>query len=287
MEFNQVAIETAEGSEDMINRVMTKDNIGLAALLRTKDNVWENGVPAVGTQLLLVATCHIHWDPECCDVKLIQTMMLMNKLKSIMEETQAALSQQDPGTSSLDCGAIPLILCGDLNSLPESGVVEYLSLGRISINHRDFKDIGYEDSLRKLSSSGSKDTYSHSFRLLQAYSTDVMPYTNYTYDFRGTIDYVFYSRDTIRPLGVLGPLDQEWFRQNQVLGCPNPLVPSDHLPLLVEFEMHLPSAAASAAPSDIPATSPPSSASSNIAANISCATSALSTWGSSEKHCPV
>lgn len=44
MEFNQVAIETAEGSEDMINRVMTKDNIGLAALLETKDSVWENGM---------------------------------------------------------------------------------------------------------------------------------------------------------------------------------------------------------------------------------------------------
>lgn len=43
VEFNQVAIETAEGSEDMINRVMTKDNIGLAALLQTKDSMWENG----------------------------------------------------------------------------------------------------------------------------------------------------------------------------------------------------------------------------------------------------
>lgn len=44
VEFNQVAIETAEGSQDMINRVMTKDNIGLAALLETKDSVWENGM---------------------------------------------------------------------------------------------------------------------------------------------------------------------------------------------------------------------------------------------------
>jgi len=28
----------AEGSDDMLNRVMTKDNIGLAALLQTKDS---------------------------------------------------------------------------------------------------------------------------------------------------------------------------------------------------------------------------------------------------------
>jgi len=43
VEFNQLAMASAEGSHDMINRVMTKDNIGLAALLETKDEVWENG----------------------------------------------------------------------------------------------------------------------------------------------------------------------------------------------------------------------------------------------------
>ena len=29
----------------MLNRVMTKDNIALAALLQTKEACWENGVP--------------------------------------------------------------------------------------------------------------------------------------------------------------------------------------------------------------------------------------------------
>ena len=33
----------AEGSDDMLNRVMTKDNIGLAALLETKEGAYENG----------------------------------------------------------------------------------------------------------------------------------------------------------------------------------------------------------------------------------------------------
>ena len=43
VEFNQVAIEAADGSHDMINRVMTKDNIGLALLLETNEAVWTNG----------------------------------------------------------------------------------------------------------------------------------------------------------------------------------------------------------------------------------------------------
>ena len=40
-----MAIEHANGHEDMLNRVMTKDNIALAALLQTKEACWENGLP--------------------------------------------------------------------------------------------------------------------------------------------------------------------------------------------------------------------------------------------------
>lgn len=47
VEFNQLAIEAARGSHDMINRVMTKDNIGLAALLETQSPVWENGASLI------------------------------------------------------------------------------------------------------------------------------------------------------------------------------------------------------------------------------------------------
>lgn len=236
VEFNQLAISTAEGSHDMINRVMTKDNIGLAALLETREGVWDNELPGEGAvrQPLLVATCHIHWDPEYSDVKLIQTMMLMSALKSIIEESQTSFR---PGSSAPDCNALPLLLCGDLNSLPDSGVVDFLNTSKVPANHEDFKDLGYQDCLTKLSSCDDKENYSHSFRLSQAYSNDVMPYTNYTYEFKGIIDYIFYSRDFMRPLGVLGRLDQGWFEDNKVVGCPHPHIPSDHLPLLVEFEM--------------------------------------------------
>lgn len=44
VEFNQLAIETADGSHDMINRVMTKDNIGLAVLLETTEAIWQSGM---------------------------------------------------------------------------------------------------------------------------------------------------------------------------------------------------------------------------------------------------
>lgn len=43
VEFNQLAMANAEGSDDMLNRVMTKDNIGLAAMLETKEGAYDSG----------------------------------------------------------------------------------------------------------------------------------------------------------------------------------------------------------------------------------------------------
>lgn len=37
VEFNQLAMANSEGSEAMLNRVMTKDNIGVAVLLELKE----------------------------------------------------------------------------------------------------------------------------------------------------------------------------------------------------------------------------------------------------------
>ncbi|CAI9744046.1 Hypothetical predicted protein [Octopus vulgaris] len=209
IEFNQLAMANAEGNDDMLNRVMTKDNIGLAALLEVKEPHYETGMPAdrLRGQPLLVATAHIHWDPEYSDVKLIQTMMLMWELKQIIEDTCRGYGLTAP---TIDCNAIPLLLCGDLNSLPNSGVVEYLSTGKVAADHLDFKEYAYRSSLRKISTAEGKDALSHSFRLCRAYQGDTMPFTNYTYEFKGVIDYIFYSREHMNLLGLLGPLDGEW-----------------------------------------------------------------------------
>ena len=40
IEFNQLAMTHAQGSDVMLNRVMTKDNIALAVLLELKDDAW-------------------------------------------------------------------------------------------------------------------------------------------------------------------------------------------------------------------------------------------------------
>jgi CCR4-NOT transcription complex subunit 6 len=250
VEFNQLAMSAANGAacHDMMNRVMTKDNIGLMAFLETKEEIYShtfsNGVlPSDHKQMLFVCTAHIHWDPEYCDVKVIQTLMLLSEIKAFMED---AIQKHRPNsTLPIDCSSVPLVLCGDFNSLPDSGVIELMRNGKISFNHADFKDLSYEAYLQKYNKIDANPTsnmdIAHHFKLQSAYETTsapIMPYTNFTYDFKGIIDYVFYSMQLMRVLGVLGPLDPEWVQTNKIIGCPNPNVPSDHFSLLVEFELN-------------------------------------------------
>lgn len=229
MEFNQLAMANAGDSDNMLNRVMTKDNIGLAALLQTKESAFEisgtgnaplldrlnlnnsnasslgksnsvngnnstngtnstttNGLPsATHAQPLLVTTAHMHWDPEYSDVKLIQTMMLIHELRRIAQQVSQNKNYRDicqiPDGSTDPATAIPLVFCADLNSLPTSAVVEFLSSGTIAADHIDFKEIPYKDSLRKLSTTPESTThYNHPFEISKAYPDDLMPYTNYT-----------------------------------------------------------------------------------------------------------
>lgn len=57
VEFNQLAMANSEGSEAMLNRVMTKDNIGVAALLELKNELME-----VSCEYLHDKTCFPHCD---------------------------------------------------------------------------------------------------------------------------------------------------------------------------------------------------------------------------------
>ncbi|XP_069163069.1 uncharacterized protein [Procambarus clarkii] len=248
IEFNQLAMANHDGSEDMLNRVMTKDNIGLAALLETKEAAWENTVLPDKSQVnqsVLVCTAHIHWDPEFCDVKLIQTIMLMSEIRQIIGQIVDESQHRSRLGRKIDPGSIQLLLCGDLNSLPDSGVVEFLTKGSVSMDHEDFKGFGYKTCLQKIAMTknnnslvnSSANIYTHNYRLSAAYDFAIMAYTNYTYDFKGIIDYIFHSSDTMSSLGVLGPIDPDWFRENKVMGCPHPHIPSDHFSLLVQLEM--------------------------------------------------
>jgi CCR4-NOT transcription complex subunit 6 len=237
IEFTQVAIKKAQAHENMLNRVMPRDNIALVAVFKIKETLYTNSAghrppmnpneSVVGTPLI-VCTAHIHWDPEFCDVKLIQSMMLAHELNKIVEDVSEKHRIQPQQT--------PVLICGDLNSLPDSGVFEYLSKGAVAKDHPDLKTFRDDSCLNRLSANvDDPKSFSHALRLDSAVDLSHMPFTNYTLEFRGMIDYIFATQQSLARLGILGALDMSWIQSNKIIGFPHPHVPSDHVPIMAQY----------------------------------------------------
>ncbi|EPB66268.1 hypothetical protein ANCCEY_14640 [Ancylostoma ceylanicum] len=103
------------------------------------------------------------------------------------------------------------------------GVFEFLSRGQIARNHPDLKGFR-EDTCLERFSSGTRDpsNYTHSLRLDSAVEMCNIPFTNYTLDFKGMIDYIFSTPQSLARLGFLGAFDSNWVAQNKIIGklCP-------------------------------------------------------------------
>jgi len=176
IEFNQIAMRRPDfkKTEDMFNRVMTKDQIAVVTLLEHR---------ASGARLI-VANTHIHWDPEFRDVKLVQTAMLMDEVSKIANDFARLPSRlnlaegYDKAPTYSNGTKIPTIVCGDFNSIPESGVYEFLSRGQVEKDHEDFMSHVYGHY--------TSDGLNHKFNLKSAYShINELPFTNYTSGFFG------------------------------------------------------------------------------------------------------
>lgn len=205
IEFNQVALArpSLRKHKDMYNRVMTRDNIAVACRLTHLES----------NESLLIGTVHIHWDPTHRDVKLLQTIMLVEEMERLMAK--------HPHSA--------LILCGDFNALHESGVGEYLENGSIGPGHEDFGSHTYEPY--------STEGAHHSLNLKNSYgllSDEPLTFTNFTPDFNGIIDYIWHRPNNLSVTGLLGSVPIEYSKQ--FVGFPTQHMPSDHIPLLVEFK---------------------------------------------------
>ena len=211
IEFQQIAMQRPDlhRSEDVLNRVMIKDNIAIVTLLESKED---------GSKIL-IANAHLHWDPVFSDVKVIQTALLIDEVHKSSVQWTKKYNSANP---------LPVIFCGDFNSLPDSGVVELLGNGSIPSNHKELQNYNYQPFTDKC--------LTHSFNLKSAYSlTDDIDFTNFTPMFKGIIDYIWYDTATLNATGHLGGVDKQYAAK--CVGFPNPHHPSDHIPLVVSMRI--------------------------------------------------
>lgn len=167
----------------------------------------------------------------------MQTQLFLEKLS----ELRARYSLRQ-------AGKVPLVIAGDFNSTPDSGVFRLdeggpcvcavthtaacslIAKGRVEHNHPELRNLGYGRY--------AKTGMSHDLDLLSCYANKALTYTNYTYDFRGVLDYVFVTRDSVHAAAVLMPLSEAQLSEH-CPGIPNANTPSDHVLLYVQLLVRL------------------------------------------------
>lgn len=215
LDFSSSAIqrEDFKRTADIFNRVMPKDNIAIITLLENKQT---------GSRLI-VANVHITWDPQFKDVKLVQVAMLMEEIHRLATKWQNHPPGKDLNSEATppvypDHTQVPLIICGDFNSIAESGVYELLSRGVIGSDHDDLSGRVYGNLTR--------DGISHPFPLKSSYANvGELKFTNYTPGFTGVIDYIWYTTNSLNVTGLLGDVDPKYLAT--VPGFPNAHFPSE------------------------------------------------------------
>lgn len=203
---------TSSQNDPTIQR-LSKGNIAVAIILEDLVMKATNSSQAQGPSgghLMCVVNTHILADPGFTDVKLWQSNMLLRSL----EQT---------------CKHMPMLLCGDFNSMPDSAVYELLRHGSVRQDHEDMK-IDPCGLLKRCN-------FSHNLAFSTAYDTcngREADYTNYTEDFKGTLDYIWYSHESMVVLAISQVDDETQLSQETAL--PSSTRPSDHVSLVATFK---------------------------------------------------
>jgi len=124
----------------------------------------------------------------------------------------------------------PVVLAGDFNAQPNSPVYQFLATGHVS------KEV-QELEAGALKISANTFDFHHEVGLASAYAKVLgrePRCTNLTHEFEGTLDYVWYTKKSLRPLSVLDIPPHSCLKEE--IGLPSKKFPSDHLPLLCKFK---------------------------------------------------
>lgn len=207
IEFNEVARRVAAelGLDEQERRrflnKLTKDNIAQIIVLDTNQN-------RGGRTALCVVNTHLYANKNQPEVKLWQTLALVNEVENFISSRDLAL-----------------IMCGDFNSEPSSSVYEFLSEACVVNSRADIE--GSESSVYLPDIS----LIAHNVDMTSVMSTALKmepAFTNFTTNFKGTLDYIWYTPGRIKVMACAAiPEEKDLLECGDAL--PNAVYPSDHV----------------------------------------------------------
>ncbi|KAJ6881886.1 carbon catabolite repressor protein 4 [Populus alba x Populus x berolinensis] len=203
---------------------------------------------------LVVGNIHVLFNPSRGDIKLGQVRIFLEKAYKLSQEW----------------GNIPIIIGGDLNSLPQSAIYQFLTASELEILLHDRRNISgqlerppqkkdlrsqdenvarsliyrWSDEELRLATGNEELTHlQHELKLYSAYlgvpgsrglrdNRGEPLATSYHSKFMGTVDYIWHTKGLI-PVRVLETLPINILRRSA--GLPNEKWGSDHLALVCEL----------------------------------------------------
>lgn len=194
--------EAKMNSQHISTTLNSRNQVGLILVLRHHAT----------NETIIVSNTHLYW--KLSDIKLLQTMVLLEALQKV--------KYKYPNSR--------VLFNGDLNSTPKSSVYQFLKNDKIETSNPDiypYVNKGCDGFITNpiLTSSNIFDTIIQQNEL----------FTCYTQHLFGIFDYIWFNNSDFRLLGFLSGVDKDYMKMIQ--GLPNRDFPSDHIPLVAEFEI--------------------------------------------------
>ncbi|KAF5285649.1 hypothetical protein FQR65_LT13078 [Abscondita terminalis] len=165
--------------------------------------------PLSGNEIIIVANTHLYFHSEATQVRLLQANVVLVYIYDVYLKYKRQTNHR-----------ISVLLCGDFNSVPSSLVYEFIVNGTVQTT------LELENEVQK------QICLNHPFKFASACGTP--EYTNYTVEFKGCLDYIFYDKTRFELVEFV-PLPDEKLLEEKV-ALPNQVFPSDHLALVCSLQ---------------------------------------------------
>jgi len=211
----------SEEGASYLNR-LSKDNIAQLVVLELAQPTLATRSNREPINQVCIANTHLYSNKDFPDVKLWQTWQLLQELETFV---------MSRGTN------LPLMICGDFNSTPDTAVYDLLSRQAVHPGHPDVNLNNDDGSTANILPDPMSIT--HSFQLGSVYHTvmgDEPAFTNYTTQFKGVLDYMWYSAQNLRPLSA-SPIPDEELLTRHGIALPSTQFSSDHIMMISDMRI--------------------------------------------------
>lgn len=209
--FNRIR-EVVAANPKLKERFSDRNTVLQTTLLKINQN---------DRNFIIITNTHFYFAPDADHIRLLQGSMCAKYLEHIKEFYRGHIVK----TMGIENPRIDIVFCGDFNSTPDCGTYQLLTEGKVSQERADWLSNSEEAVVGLNVETG--------LRFQSAYQD--IEYTNYTPQFKGCLDYIYFETDGLKCDSIVPlPSHEDVIATG---GIPSEVFPSDHLALVANLNL--------------------------------------------------